>query len=100
MVAHPGVDVLILALTCTVTVRAAVRWSQRLTMGVRLTLVEGGCQRPSVPNTCPSLLAEVLSQHAQHDSGLATTGAHTSTAANRSGTGYRARGRWVVPERS
>jgi hypothetical protein len=28
MVAHPGLDVLILALTCTVTVRAVVHWSQ------------------------------------------------------------------------
>ncbi len=33
MVAHPGLDVLILALTCTVTVRAVLHWSQRPTMG-------------------------------------------------------------------
>ena len=33
MVAHPEVDVRILALTCTVTVRAVVHWSQRPTMG-------------------------------------------------------------------
>src|SRR6266480_6606877 len=33
MVAHPGLDVLILALTCTVTIRAVVRLAQRPTMG-------------------------------------------------------------------
>jgi hypothetical protein len=33
MVAHPGLDVLILALTCTVTVTAVAYWSQRPTIG-------------------------------------------------------------------
>jgi hypothetical protein len=32
MVAHPGLDVLSLALTCTVTVRAVLHWPQRPTM--------------------------------------------------------------------
>ena len=72
MVAHPGLDVLILALTCTVTVRTVVNSSQRPTMGCP---ADTGRKWLLPALLCPIraqvLLAEVLSQHAQHDSGLA-----------------------------
>src|SRR5438046_2637422 len=73
MVAHPGLDVLILALTCTITVRAVVRLAQQPTTG---------CPADTGRRWLPAVLcaqyvpkfrfAEVLSQHAQHDTGFAT----------------------------
>ena len=71
MVAHPGLDVLILALTCTVTVRAVVHWSQRPTMGCPADTDRKWLPAALCAQYVPKLLAEVLSQHVQHDSGLA-----------------------------
>jgi hypothetical protein len=60
MVAQPGPELHILALTCELTAATRRLRGPGARPGVRLATDVDGSQRPFVPNTCPSFRARYL----------------------------------------